>query len=81
MRKSLLITMLCTLFAALTVCAAEPWQYSFSMKTSSAFKNKGVYQQFTSPLIELGEPTDVIRLTVFGTRNTDKNSGTRTEGF
>ncbi|MBQ5663378.1 MAG: hypothetical protein IIV19_02990 [Bacteroidaceae bacterium] len=81
MRRSLLLTMLFTLFAALTVSASEPWQYSFSKETSPAFKNKGVYQQFTSPLIELDEPTEVIRLTVFGTRNTDINSGLRTEGF
>ena len=81
MRKSILLTMLCTLFAALTVSAAEPWQFSFSKETSEAFKNKGVYQQFTSPLIELDQPTKVIRLTVFATRNTDMNSGSRTEGF
>ena len=73
--------MLLTLFTALTVSAAEPWQYSFSKETSPAFKNKGVYSQFTSPLIELDEPTEVIRLTVFATRNTDMNSGQRTEGF
>lgn len=81
MRKSLLFTMLCTLFTALTVSAAEPWQFSFSQKTSTAFKNKGVYQSFTSPLCKLDEPSDVIRLTVFATRNTDMNTGTRAEGF
>ena len=73
--------MLFTLFTALTVSAAEPWQYSFKKETSPCFKNKGVYSQFTSPLIELDEPTEVIRLTVFATRNTDMNSGQRTEGF
>ncbi|MBR2607060.1 MAG: hypothetical protein IKC70_03925 [Bacteroidaceae bacterium] len=81
MRRSILLTMLFTLFTALTVGAAEPWQYSFSKETSPCFKNKGVYSQFTSPLIELDEPTEVIRLTVFATRNTDMNSGQRTEGF
>ncbi len=81
MRKSLLLTALCALFAAFTAVAAEPWQFSFSKETSTAFKNKGVYQQFTSPLIELDEPTDVIRLTVFATRNTDMNTGTRADGF
>lgn len=81
MRKSILFTMLCTLFAALSVSAAEPWQFSFSKETSTCFKNKGVYQQFISPMIELDEPTDVIRLTVFATRNTDDNTGYRAEGF
>ena len=81
MRRSILLTMLFTLFTVLTVGAAEPWQYSFKKETSPCFKNKGVYSQFTSPLIELDEPTEVIRLTVFATRNTDMNSGQRTEGF
>ena len=81
MRRSILITMLCALFAVLTVSAAEPWQFSFSRETSPCFKSKGVYSQFTSPLIELDEPTEVIRLTVFATRNTDMNSGQKTEGF
>ena len=80
MRKTIFIAMLYTLFATLTV-SADDWQFSFSKETSEAFKNKGVYQQFTSPLIELDQPTKVIRLTVFATRNTDMNSGSRTEGF
>lgn len=80
MRKTIFVAMLYTLFAALTV-SAEDWQFSFSKETSGAFKNKGVYQQFTSPLIELDKPTEAIRLTVFATRNTDMNSGSRSEGF
>lgn len=80
MRKTIFIAMLYTFFATLTV-SADDWQFSFSKETSEAFKNKGVYQQFTSPLIELDQPTKVIRLTVFATRNTDMNSGSRTEGF
>ena len=55
MKRSILLTMLLTLFAALTISAAEPWQLSFSRKTSPCFKSKGVYSQFTSPLIELDE--------------------------
>lgn len=81
MKRDILLSLLCTLFVAITVNAAEPWQFSFSKETSTAFKNKGAYQQFVSPLCELEEPTDIIRLTVFATRNTDMNTGTRAEGF
>ena len=81
MRKSILLSVLFALFSVLVVSAAEPWQFSFSKETSTCFKNKGVYSQFISPVCEIDEPTDVLRLTVFATRNTDKNTGTRAEGF
>ena len=79
MRKSLFLTMLFALFAMAGIKAQNSWQYSFSSK--DAIKEMGVYNSLKTPLIELEEPTDVIRLTVFSTKNTDDNAGYRAEGY
>ncbi len=79
MKKSLFLTTLFALLALVDVNANTPWQYSFS--TKDAIKEKGVYNSLVTPMIELDEPTDVIRLTVFATKNTDDNAGYRAEGY
>ena len=79
MRKSLLLTVLFALVAMVGAKAITPWQYSFS--TKDAIKEMGVYNRLVTPVIELDEPTDIIRLTVFATKNTDNNAGYRAEGY
>ena len=79
MKKFFFLTMLFTLLAVSGVNAQKSWQFSYSSK--DAIKEMGVYNSLKTPLIELEEPTDVIRLTVFSTKNTDDNAGYRAEGY
>ena len=79
MKRFLFIATLFAVLAVAGVKAQNPWQYSYS--TKDAIKEKGVYNSLVTPVIELDEPTDVLRLTVFATKNTDNNAGTRAEGY
>ena len=73
MRKSLLLTALFMLVALFGV-KAQAWQYELTSADGLPGKNMGMYWQMTTPVYELDEPTQAIRVTVFSTSNVDKHS-------
>ena len=66
MRKSLLLTALFMLVALFGV-KAQAWQYELTSADGLPGKNMGMYWQMTTPVYELDEPTQAIRVTVFST--------------
>lgn len=79
MRKSLLLTVLLSLATVFGV-NAQSWQFELSEADGMPGACKGMYWQMTTPVYELEEPTDVIRLTCFSTNNWDSNTGTGIAG-
>ncbi len=73
MKKSLLLTAL-FMMAAIFGVKAQAWQYELTSADGLPGKNMGMYWQMTTPVYELDEPTEVIRVTVFSTSNVDKHS-------
>ena len=73
MRKSLLLTALFMLVALFGV-KAQAWQYELTLADGLPGKNMGMYWQMTTPVYELDEATQAIRVTVFSTTNVDKHS-------
>ena len=72
MRKSLLLSMLISMMAVFGV-QAQTWQHEMTMADGLPGKNMGMYNQMTTPVYELDEATNVVRLTVFSTNNVDNN--------
>lgn len=72
MRKSLLLSMLISMMAVFGV-QAQTWQHEMTMADGLPGKNMGMYYRMTTPVYELDEATNVVRLTVFSTNNVDNN--------
>ena len=72
MRKSLLLSMLISMMAVFGV-QAQTWQHEMTKADGLPGKNMGMYFQMTTPVYELDEATNVVRLTVFSTNNVDNN--------
>ena len=72
MRKSLLLSMLISMMAVFGV-QAQTWQHEMTKADGLPGKNMGMYYRMTTPVYELDEATNVVRLTVFSTNNVDNN--------
>ncbi len=70
--KKFYFSMLIAMMAVFGV-KAQSWQYELSAADGLPGKNMGMYYQMTTPVYELDEATQTIRLTVFSTTNVDKN--------